>query len=319
MVQEFLESRYGEPPTRPDDERGGVGNPQPEAPPVVAGHAARTFGNPVQGRIGPKGHPDPASLYVVTRWYGDGSMPQYGDHDGLDIDNGGAPGDPILAMDAGRVYQRVVDPSGALIIRIDHGGGWTTGYAHMSRFRVDQGAQVTRGQVIGDLGSTGYSTGPHVHMDTSYGNARRDPWPLLAQNQAAAGGGLWMATYGGTEYTRLTNKRYRTLPGARFRADTTTKSAVLAEFPAGTGVVPHAQVDGEVVAGSDQWALAFAYANGKWREGAFHISTLEFDGPVEAASGATPAQVDAAEKAAADKVRDAGVSALNTAAKAYGA
>ena len=141
------------------------------------------FGNPVKGRIGPVGHPDPSSGMVVTSPFG--PRGDSGNHDGLDIDNGGPSGDPILAMRSGRVYQAFTDQAsgGAKIVRIDHGDGWTTGYAHLDRIDVSVGEQVDEGEQIGTLGSTGWVTGPHLHMDTSYQNERRDPWPLLRQNQ----------------------------------------------------------------------------------------------------------------------------------------
>ena len=323
---EAIRSRYGEPPTQPDGEDPEDPPQQPEEPPPAPSQygTAPAFGNPVKGRIGPVGQPDPSSGFVVTRWYGDGSMPQYGIHDGLDIDNGGPAGDPICAMYAGTVYQAYTDPSGALIIRIDHGGGWTTGYAHMSKFRCSVGQTVSQGQQIGDLGMTGYATGPHVHMDTSYNNARKDPWPLLAQNQSSSASGegdFWMRTYGGSEFSQQINDRYLANAGARFREDTNTDAHVMAELAANTVVLPMARVDGETVSGSDQWYLAWLYVESRWRIGALHSSTIRNDGPAEetAGSGLSDEDVDAAQKNAADAVRDAGVSALNSKAKEYGA
>ena len=148
-----------------------------------------SFGNPVKGRIGPPGQPDPISRFVVTRAFGDGSLPQYGTHDGLDIDNGGPAGDPIIAIDPGTVYQSFFDSGsgGAGIVRINHGGGWTSGYAHMNRLDVRVGQEVNRGQQLGPLDSTGWVTGPHLHFDTTYNGVRVDPWPRLAQNRAGAG------------------------------------------------------------------------------------------------------------------------------------
>jgi Peptidase family M23 len=136
------------------------------------------FGNPVKGRIGRPGHPDPVSSFVVTQPFKGTAI-----HDGLDIDNGGPPGvDPIVAIRRGTVVERRVDSNGALIIRLQHSNGWSSGYGHLHAFLVELGDVVRRGQVIGLLGDTGLGSGPHIHFDISHGGARQDPWPLLAQN-----------------------------------------------------------------------------------------------------------------------------------------
>lgn len=136
------------------------------------------FGNPVQGQIGPLGNPDPSSGFVVTKPFIEGT------HDGLDVDNGGRAGhDPIVAIADGTVSFADVRGTGANVIRIEHGDGWSTGYGHLHDILVQRGQQVHRGQRIGTLGSTGsLSSGPHVHFDISRFDQRRDPWPLLDQN-----------------------------------------------------------------------------------------------------------------------------------------
>jgi murein DD-endopeptidase MepM/ murein hydrolase activator NlpD len=142
------------------------------------------FGNPVKGRIGRLGHPDPVSRFVVTRAFNDGSFPQFGPHDGLDIDNGGAPGDPIVAIADGRVTVVRVDANGARIVRIRHADGFSSGYAHLQDVFAKVGQSVVRGQQIGTLGATGFVTAPHLHFDISRHDRRRDPWPLLEQNHS---------------------------------------------------------------------------------------------------------------------------------------
>jgi murein DD-endopeptidase MepM/ murein hydrolase activator NlpD len=135
------------------------------------------FGNPVEGRIGRLGHPDPLSRFVVTQWFKDGV------HDGLDIDNGGPPGeDLILAIRKGEVAEIREDDHGAKIVRINHADGWSSGYGHLHEFIVTHvGQPVVRGMPIGLLGDTGLG-GIHVHFDISRHGVRLNPWPLLAQN-----------------------------------------------------------------------------------------------------------------------------------------
>lgn len=85
-------------------------------------------------------------------------------HSGIDI---GAPtGTRILAADSGMVVFRGWSGSYGNMIQIDHGGGNTvTWYAHLSAFAVNVGDTVKKGEVIGYVGNTGYSTGPHLHYE----------------------------------------------------------------------------------------------------------------------------------------------------------
>jgi len=140
------------------------------------------FGNPVRGTIGRPGHPDPVSRFVVTRPFRNLSFPQFGPHDGLDIDNGGPPGDPILSIRNGTVTEVRVDSNGAKIVRITHARGYSSGYAHLQDVFVTVGQRVKSGQQIGTLGATGFVTGPHLHFDITRSGTRLDPWPLLGQN-----------------------------------------------------------------------------------------------------------------------------------------
>ena len=58
---------------------------------------------------------------------------------------------------------------------IDHGNGVQTLYAHQSKINVQAGQQVSQGQVIGFVGSTGYSTGNHLHFEVRVNNVKRNP------------------------------------------------------------------------------------------------------------------------------------------------
>lgn len=95
-------------------------------------------------------------------------------HAGEDI---GAPsGTPILAADSGMAT--VIPDNGngyGNYIMINHGGGRVTLYAHMSAFAISNGATVNQGDVIGYVGSTGNSTGPHLHFEVRVNGATTDP------------------------------------------------------------------------------------------------------------------------------------------------
>jgi murein DD-endopeptidase MepM/ murein hydrolase activator NlpD len=84
-------------------------------------------------------------------------------HAGIDIR--GPYGSPIVAAAAGRVTYSGRDPGYGNLVVINHGGGIYTWYGHLSRLHADKGAVVEQGAKIGLLGSTGRSTGPHLHFE----------------------------------------------------------------------------------------------------------------------------------------------------------
>ncbi|HLD25868.1 MAG TPA: M23 family metallopeptidase [Candidatus Andersenbacteria bacterium] len=94
-------------------------------------------------------------------------------HTGIDIDNRSRPA--IYAADAGTVnYTGYLGGYGNLIT-IDHGNGLSTYYAHLDKFYVTPGETVTKGEAIGQMGSTGRSTGPHVHFEVRKGGQPVNP------------------------------------------------------------------------------------------------------------------------------------------------
>ena len=95
-------------------------------------------------------------------------------HNGEDI---AAPsGTPILAADGGSVIVSGYDPGGyGNYVSISHGNGYVTLYGHMSSRAVSVGATVTQGQVIGYVGSTGLSSGPHLHYEVRVNGSYTDP------------------------------------------------------------------------------------------------------------------------------------------------
>ncbi len=97
-------------------------------------------------------------------------------HSGTDL---AAPwGSPIYAVADGVVV--FVGPHGGHgnYVRLEHGGGTGTGYGHMSRFAVSSGMRVRAGQVIGYVGSTGLSTGPHLHYEVFRNGVSVDPMSM---------------------------------------------------------------------------------------------------------------------------------------------
>ena len=87
------------------------------------------------------------------------------------VDYGAPSGTPIVAVADGRVSFAGRNGGHGNYIKLTHGSGLTTAYAHLSRFAVRSGTQVRQGQVIGYVGSTGLSTGPHLHFEV-YKNGR---------------------------------------------------------------------------------------------------------------------------------------------------
>ena len=126
------------------------------APPVFAGGTGQ-FQWPTGGLI---------TQYYV--WY----------HRGIDIANSAAPG--IAAADSGVVtLVEYLRWGYGQHVMIDHGNGFITLYGHMSEIYVKPGDRVSRGQTIGRMGSTGRSTGTHLHFEIRRGNELVNPLPFL--------------------------------------------------------------------------------------------------------------------------------------------
>lgn len=89
----------------------------------------------------------------------------YSGHKGIDLHSTGKLGDPVYAAAPGKIITAKYDPSWGNYVKIDHGNGIYTLYAHASKLLVTVGQQVERGQLIMLEGSTGNSSGPHVHFE----------------------------------------------------------------------------------------------------------------------------------------------------------
>ncbi len=121
------------------------------------------------------------SCRIVTSEFGMRTHPIYGElrmHYGIDI--GASYGSNVVASDGGTVVTSKYSSSYGNYIVISHGNGYTTLYAHLSSRSVAAGDNVTQGQVIGKIGSTGASTGPHLHYEVSVNGSRVNPLQFFA-------------------------------------------------------------------------------------------------------------------------------------------
>lgn len=112
----------------------------------------------------------------VSSSFGYRIHPIFGDkrfHSGVDIS--AASGVTIMAADAGTVVSAVYSSSYGNYVVLSHGNGIVTLYAHMSSMTVSAGQTVTKGQTIGYVGSTGWSTGPHLHYEVKVSGQLIDP------------------------------------------------------------------------------------------------------------------------------------------------
>jgi murein DD-endopeptidase MepM/ murein hydrolase activator NlpD len=98
-------------------------------------------------------------------------------HNGVDMN--AAQGDPIRAVAAGKVILAGVKGGFGNTIMIDHGGGMVTLYAHQSKLGASVGDNVKAGQTIGFIGSTGLSTGPHLHFEVRINGVAKNPAKYL--------------------------------------------------------------------------------------------------------------------------------------------
>ncbi len=142
------------------------GGEKPYEPKVVTAYA----GSVPQGARGTGRFQWPV-LGSITQgyWYG---------HRAIDI---GAPtGSALLAVDGGFVsFAGWTDVGYGYLVVIDHANGFATYYAHMSNIYVFEGQAVERGQVIGAVGNTGNSTGPHLHFEVRYNGVQQNPRAYL--------------------------------------------------------------------------------------------------------------------------------------------
>ena len=126
------------------------------------------------------------SIWPVKGWVTSGFGPRISPftekpawHDGLDI--GAAPNTPVHAPAQGRITSIGYDPKLGNIVRVDHGFGVETLYGHLAKALVKEGQRVERGDVIALVGSSGLSTGPHLHYMVKLNGQALDPTKYILE------------------------------------------------------------------------------------------------------------------------------------------
>lgn len=134
----------------------------------------------------PRVMPLPDGQYRVSTLFGvAGPMWSSGYHTGLDL--GASDGTAVLSAADGTIVETGDGGAYGNLTKVRHIDGVETWYAHQSRFAASTGATVKAGQVIGHVGSTGNTTGPHLHFEVRVGGQTVDPSPWLAGAATVAG------------------------------------------------------------------------------------------------------------------------------------
>jgi hypothetical protein len=172
-------------------------------------------------------------------------------------DGGTTNGTPVLASAGGTAYRYYQAGGAGNYIAIEHGGGWKTYYFHLSAYSVANGAAVSQGQQIGTTGSTGNTSGPHIHYEQLYNGVGQTiyingvslaPYPgsygvkAITSDNGCGGGGTYFWTWGS---------------GVRVRSDAYLSSPVVATLGGPTYVRVLCQKQGD-------WVNAEGYSNNWW-------------------------------------------------------
>jgi murein DD-endopeptidase MepM/ murein hydrolase activator NlpD len=131
----------------------------------------------------------PLAASITTSSYGMREHPVLGGwraHKGIDL---AAPvGTPVYATADGTVERADLFSSYGLYVAIDHGANLETRYAHMSRLAVAAGEHVHKGEIIGYVGLTGRTTGPHLHYEVRVNGEAVNPMPYMAETGTGGAG-----------------------------------------------------------------------------------------------------------------------------------
>ena len=143
-----------------------------------SGGSSNTSSNASASGTGSLTHPVPGA--AITSGFGGRVAPTAGattGHDGIDYAAGY--GAAVYAADSGTVITAQYNSARGNYIVINHGNGMQTWYQHLSSMNVTVGQTVARGQVIGNVGTTGISTGPHLHFEVHVGGVPVNPLNYL--------------------------------------------------------------------------------------------------------------------------------------------
>lgn len=149
----------------------------------VADGGSGKLGNPVEKEIGFGKN--------ITSYFGNRTPPTggaSGNHGGIDIAWGGCGGSPAMASTGGTVELAGTNGGYGNCVIIDHGGGIKTLYGHLRSISVSKGDSVTPRQEIGKIGTTGTSTGDHLHFEVHMNGKRVDPLTYLDTSVSGMGG-----------------------------------------------------------------------------------------------------------------------------------
>jgi hypothetical protein len=217
-------------------------------------------------------------------------------HRGIDMGNGKCGAVVVAAADAEIQFEGILG-NGEIIVVLDHGQGWGSSYGHLRRTIISKGAQVRKGQKIGEVGNTGMSIGCHLHFAVKSGlpanftkaafipstgddiGTWEDPWPLLEQNQPEDDMPPLSAYLPGHSATVSKGFNIRSAPS--LAADTVLRTTTSPETWAVVG-----KVKGASASGSDEWLCRW---NGRWEY--VHVSGA--GAPVPPVADCTGAVADA--------------------------
>jgi murein DD-endopeptidase MepM/ murein hydrolase activator NlpD len=168
---------------------------------VKTGKGSR-FGMPLR-------HARITSHFSYRRWHP--ILHRYRPHHGTDF--GARRGTPLLAVNDGKVIFAGWMGGYGKVVKIKHTGGYISLYAHQSRIRVRKGQRVKKGQIIGYVGSTGRSTGPHLHFGLMKNGRWIDPMKVLRKKSVGSGSVLKKFTK--YEDVKMTKYKKVEIPGAQ--------------------------------------------------------------------------------------------------------
>ncbi|HEY6739475.1 MAG TPA: M23 family metallopeptidase [Actinopolymorphaceae bacterium] len=190
-------------------------------------------------------------------------------------DGGGTAGQPNLASAAGTAYRYYEAGGAGNYVVIDHGGGWKTYYFHLSSFAISHGQSVSQGQVIGYTGSTGNTTGAHIHYEQLHNGV----------GQTIEINGVSLAPYPGSYYNKYlrsdngcsgAGKPFMTWgTGVNVRSAPRLSASVVTTIPSPRLVYVLCQVEGDVV-------NAEGYTNAWWsklRDENGYMTNIYIDDP----------------------------------------